>query len=48
VPAGAGRKWARDVIPEELRKAGAEVDVVEAYENGLYRNNKSRVRPGAT
>jgi len=26
-------KVARDVIPEELRAAGAQVDVVEAYEN---------------
>ena len=25
-------KVARDVIPRELRKAGAQVDVVEAYE----------------
>jgi len=35
-------KVARDVIPEELRKAGAEVDVVEAYETVIP--NKSRVR----
>ncbi len=27
-------KVARDVIPQELRRAGARVDVVEAYENG--------------
>jgi uroporphyrinogen-III synthase len=26
---------ARDVIPDALRKVGAEVDVVEAYRNGL-------------
>lgn len=28
---------ARDVIPDALRKAGAEVDVVDAYENGMPR-----------
>jgi uroporphyrinogen-III synthase len=35
-------KVARDVIPEELRAAGAEVDVVEAYET--VAPEKSRVR----
>src|ERR1022692_1253891 len=38
-------KVARDVIPEELRAAGAEVDVVEAYETVVP--EKSRVRLGA-
>ena len=36
-------KVARDVIPEELRAAGAEVDVVEAYETVVP--EKSRVAP---
>src|SRR5271166_6143171 len=35
-------KVARDVIPEELRAAGAQVDVVEAYETVVP--EKSRVR----
>jgi uroporphyrinogen-III synthase len=38
-------KVARDVIPEELRAAGAEVDVVEAYETVVP--EKSRIRLGA-
>jgi uroporphyrinogen-III synthase len=38
-------KVARDVIPEELRAAGAEVDVVEAYET--VAPEKSRARLGA-
>jgi uroporphyrinogen-III synthase len=38
-------KVARDVIPDELRAAGAEVDVVEAYETVVP--EKSRVRLGA-
>jgi uroporphyrinogen-III synthase len=37
-------KVARDVIPEELRAAGAEVDVVEAYETVVP--NKSVERLG--
>jgi len=38
-------KVARDVIPEELRAAGAQVDVVEAYETVVP--EKSRTRLGA-
>jgi uroporphyrinogen-III synthase len=38
-------KVARDVIPRELRKAGAQVDVVEAYETVVPQS--SRVRLGA-
>src|SRR5208337_1485145 len=38
-------KVARDLIPEELRAAGAEVDVVEAYETVVP--EKSRARLGA-
>jgi uroporphyrinogen-III synthase len=37
-------KVARDVIPVELRKAGAQVDVVEAYETVLPRNSKAKLR----
>ena len=37
-------KVARDVIPQELRKAGAEVDVVEAYETVLPANSSERLR----
>src|SRR6267154_1540578 len=37
-------KVARDVIPRELRKAGAHVDVVEAYETGVPRSSRSRLR----
>jgi len=37
-------KVARDVIPRELRKAGAHVDVVEAYETILPRSSQRRLR----
>jgi uroporphyrinogen-III synthase len=37
-------KIARDVIPRELRAAGAEVDVVEAYETVLPRASQKRIR----
>jgi uroporphyrinogen-III synthase len=35
---------ARDVIPKELRNAGAEVDVVGAYETALPENSRSRLQ----
>lgn len=35
---------ARDVIPRELRKAGANVDVVEAYETVVPRSSRTRLR----
>jgi uroporphyrinogen-III synthase len=37
-------KVARDVIPEELRAAGAEVDVVEAYETIVPEKSRTRLR----
>jgi uroporphyrinogen-III synthase len=37
-------KVARDVIPEELRAAGAEVDVVEAYETVVPKKSAERLR----
>jgi uroporphyrinogen-III synthase len=37
-------KVARDVIPRELRRAGAEVDVVEAYETVVPRTSGPRLR----
>lgn len=37
-------KVARDVIPQELRKAGAHVDVVEAYETIVPRSSQIRLR----
>jgi uroporphyrinogen-III synthase len=37
-------KVARDVIPQELRKAGARVDVVEAYETVVPESSRSRLR----
>jgi uroporphyrinogen-III synthase len=37
-------KVARDVIPRELRKAGAEVDVVEAYETVAPKSSKTRLQ----
>src|ERR1035441_10351263 len=37
-------KIARDVIPEELRAAGAEVDVVEAYETVVPEKSRVRLR----
>jgi uroporphyrinogen-III synthase len=35
---------ARDVIPDELRAAGAEVDVVEAYETVVPERSRARLR----
>jgi len=37
-------KVARDVIPNELRKAGAHVDVVEAYETVVPASSRRRLR----
>ncbi len=37
-------KVARDVIPRELRKAGAHVDVVEAYETAVPLSSRTRLR----
>jgi uroporphyrinogen-III synthase len=37
-------KVARDVIPRELRKAGARVDVVEAYETVVPKESRVRLR----
>ncbi len=37
-------KVARDVIPRELRKAGAHVDVVEAYETIVPKSSRPRLR----
>lgn len=37
-------KVARDVIPRELRKAGAHVDVVEAYETVVPASSRARLR----
>lgn len=37
-------KVARDVIPEELRLAGAKVDVVEAYETVVPEKSRARLR----
>jgi len=37
-------KIARDVIPRELRKAGAQVDVVEAYETVTPKSSGKRLR----
>jgi len=37
-------KVARDVIPRELRKAGADVDVVEAYETVVPLSSRTRLR----
>ena len=37
-------KVARDVIPRELRKAGAHVDVVEAYETVIPKASRLRLR----
>jgi uroporphyrinogen-III synthase len=37
-------KVARDVIPHELRRAGARVDVVEAYETVVPPSSRSRLR----
>jgi len=35
---------ARDVIPRELRKLGAKVDVVEAYETGVPKTSRAELR----
>jgi uroporphyrinogen-III synthase len=40
----ARAKVARDVIPRELRKLGARVDVVEAYETVVPRSSRLRLR----
>ena len=37
-------KVARDVIPRELRKAGATVDVIEAYETMVPKQSKERLQ----
>jgi uroporphyrinogen-III synthase len=37
-------KVARDVIPRELRKAGAHVDVVEAYQTVVPQSSRARLR----
>jgi uroporphyrinogen-III synthase len=37
-------KVARDVIPRELRQAGAQVDVVEAYETIVPQSSRTRLR----
>lgn len=37
-------KVARDVIPRELRKAGAQVDVLEAYETVVPESSRGRLR----
>ena len=37
-------KVARDVIPQQLRKAGAQVDVVEAYETVVPQSSRLRLR----
>jgi uroporphyrinogen-III synthase len=37
-------KVARDVIPRELRKAGAHVDVVEAYETVVPTSSRTRLK----
>jgi len=37
-------KVARDVIPQELRKAGAHVDVIEAYQTIVPRWSRARLR----
>ncbi len=40
----ARAKVARDVIPRELRKLGAQVDVVEAYETVVPQSSRQRLR----
>ncbi len=40
----ARAKIARDVIPRELRRAGAKVDVVEAYETVLPKRSRAKLR----
>jgi uroporphyrinogen-III synthase len=41
-------KVARDVIPRELRRAGARVDVVEAYETVVPPSSRARLRAALT
>jgi multidrug efflux pump subunit AcrA (membrane-fusion protein) len=40
----ARARVARDVIPRELRKLGAQVDVVEAYETVIPQSSRTRLR----
>ncbi len=40
----ARAKVARDVIPRELRRLGAQVDVVEAYETVIPKTSRTRLR----
>jgi uroporphyrinogen-III synthase len=40
----ARARVARDVIPRELRKLGAKVDVVEAYETVIPQSSRARLR----
>jgi uroporphyrinogen-III synthase len=40
----ARARVARDVIPRELRKLGAQVDVVEAYETVIPKSSRTRLR----
>ncbi|HXM64733.1 MAG TPA: uroporphyrinogen-III synthase [Terriglobales bacterium] len=40
----ARAKVARDVIPRELRRLGAEVDVVEAYETVIPQSSRTKLR----
>jgi uroporphyrinogen-III synthase len=40
----ARARIARDVIPRELRKCGAKVDVVEAYETVIPQSSRTRLR----
>jgi uroporphyrinogen-III synthase len=44
----ARAKVARDVIPNELRGAGAHVDVVEAYETVVPQSSRTRLRAALT
>jgi uroporphyrinogen-III synthase len=44
----ARAKVARDVIPRELRKAGARVDVVEAYQTVVPKTSRARLRAAFT
>ena len=37
-------KVARDVIPRELRKSGAHVDVIEAYETVVPQSSRRRIQ----
>jgi len=40
----ARARVARDLIPEELRKVGADVDVVEAYETVIPQSSRASIR----